>query len=58
MSSNAIAGLWWISLTFINAGLAQSRHRDAWRWWLVSLFIGPVATALIVVWPPLPAPPR
>jgi hypothetical protein len=38
-------------LSLINAGLAQSKGRRGLQWWLVSLFIGPFATLLIVVWP-------
>ena len=35
----------------VNAGLAQAKGRDGLRWFLVSIVVGPVATALIVVWP-------
>jgi hypothetical protein len=41
----------WGTLSLINAGLAQSKGRSGLLWWLVSLFIGPVATFLIVVLP-------
>ena len=37
------------TLSFINAGLAQSKGRSGLVWWLVSLFLGPIATFLIVV---------
>ena len=40
----------WGTLSLINAGLAQSKNRSGLTWWFVSLFIGPVATLLIVVW--------
>ena len=46
----------WVTLTLINAGLAQAKGRSGLRWWVVSLFLGPLATALIVVWPALPTP--
>ena len=39
----------WGTLSLLNAGLAQSKGRSGLLWWLVSLFIGPVATLLIVV---------
>jgi hypothetical protein len=39
----------WGTLSLINAGLAQSKGRSGLLWWLISLFIGPVATFLIVV---------
>jgi hypothetical protein len=47
----------WGTLTLINAGLAQAKNRSGLGWWLASLFIGPVATFLIVILPP-PEPPR
>ena len=43
------------TLSLINAGLAQSKGRSGFLWWLGSLLLGPVATFLIVVLPPLPA---
>jgi hypothetical protein len=39
------------TLSLINAGLAQSKGRSGFLWWLLSLFIGPIATFLIVVLP-------
>ncbi len=39
----------WGTLTLINAGLAQSKGRSGLIWFLLSLFLGPVATFLIVV---------
>jgi hypothetical protein len=39
----------WGTLSLINAGLAQSKNHSGLLWWLVSLFLGPVATFLIVV---------
>jgi len=41
----------WGTLTLINAGLAQSKGRSGFLWWLFSVFFGPVATFLIVVLP-------
>jgi hypothetical protein len=41
----------WGTLSLINAGLAQSKGRSGLLWWLFSLFLGPVATLLIVVLP-------
>jgi hypothetical protein len=49
-------GPWWGSLTLVNAGLAQSKGRSGWYWWLWSLLLGPVATFLIVVWKPITKP--
>ena len=52
----------WGTLSLVNAGLAQGKARSGLLWWVVSLLLGPVATFLIVVLPPLdrgpPALPR
>lgn len=47
----------WGTLTLINAGLAQAKGRSGLAWWLVSLFLGPLATFLIVVLDPVYAGP-
>ncbi|MBC7967520.1 MAG: hypothetical protein H7Z17_16520 [Fuerstia sp.] len=39
------------TLSLINAGLAQSKGRSGFLWWLLSLLLGPIATLLIVVLP-------
>jgi type IV secretory pathway VirB2 component (pilin) len=41
----------WGTLSLINAGLAQSKGRSGLLWWIISLFLGPVATFLIVILP-------
>ncbi|MGD0092214.1 MAG: hypothetical protein ABSE73_20045 [Planctomycetota bacterium] len=41
----------WGTLSLINAGLAQAKGRSGFLWWLFSLFLGPIATFLIVVLP-------
>lgn len=38
-------------LTLINAGLVQGKGRSELAWWLLSCFLGPIATFLIVVLP-------
>lgn len=43
----------WGTLSLINAGLAQPKGRSGLGWWFASLFVGPLATLLIVA---LPAP--
>lgn len=52
----------WFTLTLINAGLAQGKGRSGLNWWLLSLFLGPIATFLIVALDPprkpKPDPPR
>ncbi|SEM08415.1 hypothetical protein [Streptacidiphilus jiangxiensis] len=45
----------WLTLSLINAGLAQGKGRSGWNWWLVSLLLGPLATLLIVLRPRLDA---
>lgn len=39
----------WGTLSLINAGLAQTKNRSGLLWFVISLFIGPIATFLIVV---------
>ena len=46
----------WGTLALINAGLAQSNNRSRLNWFLASLILGPVATALIVVLDPVDRP--
>jgi hypothetical protein len=38
----------WGTLALINAGLAQSKNRSGLAWAFASLFLGPIATLLIV----------
>jgi hypothetical protein len=47
-------GVGWFTLSLINAGLAQAKGRSGLNWWLISLLLGPIATALIVIWPAVP----
>jgi hypothetical protein len=42
----------WFTLSLINAGLAQSKGRSGLNWWLLSLFLGPICTFIIVVCDP------
>lgn len=42
----------WFTLALINAGLAQGKGRGGLAWWVVSLFLGPIATLLIVLLDP------
>jgi len=39
----------WGTLSLINAGLAQAKGRSGLIWWILSLFLGPIATFLIVI---------
>jgi hypothetical protein len=38
----------WGTLALINAGLAQSKGRSRLAWFFASLFIGPIATLIMV----------
>jgi hypothetical protein len=37
------------TLALVNAGLAQSKGRSGFIWFLISLLLGPLATLLIVI---------
>jgi hypothetical protein len=39
----------WGTLALINAGLAQAKNRSGLAWFIASLFLGPIATFLIVI---------
>lgn len=39
----------WGTLALINAGLAQGKNRSGLVWFVVSVFLGPIATFLIVL---------
>jgi hypothetical protein len=43
----------WFTSSLINAGLAQAKGRSGLNWWVLSLFLGPIATFLIVVSDPI-----
>ena len=38
----------WGTLALINAGLAQGKGRSGLVWFLISLFLGPLATFILV----------
>ena len=39
----------WGTLALINAGLAQAKNRSGLGWFLGSLFLGPLATLILVL---------
>lgn len=47
VQSTVVVGLG--TLALINAGLAQSKNHSGLLWFLLSLFLGPIATFLLVV---------
>ena len=38
----------WGTLALINAGIAQGKNRSGLNWFLLSIFLGPVATFILV----------
>jgi hypothetical protein len=38
----------WGALSLVNAGLAQSKNRSGFVWWVISLLLGPIATFILV----------
>ncbi len=48
----------WGTLSLVNAGLAQAKSRSGLLWFIFSLLLGPLATFLIVVLPPVDDTPR
>jgi hypothetical protein len=51
----------WGTLSLLNAGLAQAKGRSGRLWFLGSLFVGPLATLLLVLSPmrfPVESPDR
>ncbi|MEV6930550.1 hypothetical protein AB0M46_39535 [Dactylosporangium sp. NPDC051485] len=51
MDDHVSWGLFWITLSLINAGLAQAKGRSGLVWWLWSLLFGPLTTLIVVVRP-------
>ncbi len=48
MESKGIFFVGWGTLALLNAGLAQSKNRSGFTWFIISLFLGPAATFLLV----------
>jgi len=38
----------WGTLALINAGLAQGKNRTGFNWFILSIFLGPVATLILL----------
>jgi len=41
----------WGTLALINAGLAQGKNKSGLLWFLISIFLGPLATLILVLLP-------
>jgi uncharacterized protein (DUF983 family) len=54
MDQSWISSWGWVALALINAGLAEQKNRTRLGWFLGSLFVGPLATAYIVIAAPAP----
>jgi len=46
-------GVFYFTLSLVNAGLAQGKGRSGLAWWAFSLLLGPIAMLLIVLLPRL-----
>ncbi len=44
----------WGTLMLINAGIAQGKNRSGLNWFFISLFLGPIATFILVMLEKLP----
>lgn len=42
----------WGTLALVNAGLAQGKSRSGLGWFVLSMFLGPLATFILVVFCP------
>ena len=58
ISSDTRFAAGWRTLSLVNAGLAQGKSRSGLLWFIFSLLLGPLATFLIVVLPPVDDTPR
>lgn len=56
MQENFTVG--WGTLALINAAIGQSKNRRGSTWLIASLFLGPVATAILVLLPKFEATPE
>lgn len=43
----------WGTLALINAGLAQGKNRKGFNWFIISVFLGPNATLILLMMPKL-----
>lgn len=46
----------WGTLALLNAGLAQAKGHSRLIWFLLSLFLGPIATFILVVFMDMKSP--
>jgi len=48
---NSAVGFVWLTVAILAGGYARMRNRSAWTWFLLTLFLGPLAAFLLVTWP-------
>ena len=41
----------WITVALLAGGYARTRNRSALTWFVLTVFFGPIAAFLLVVWP-------
>lgn len=42
----------WLTVAILAGGFARTRNRSALVWFVLTVFLGPIAAFLLVVWPP------
>jgi len=48
MSTTPDYAIGWGTLALINAGIARGKNRGGFNWFLISIFLGPIATLILV----------
>ncbi len=48
--ASVIGGVW-LTVAILAGGYARTRNRSAWAWFLLTLFLGPIAAFLLLTWP-------
>lgn len=54
-SLTSLVSAMWLTVAILAGGYARTRNRSPWYWFVLTVFLGPIAAFLLVVWPPLPA---
>ena len=44
-------GALWLTVAILAGGFARTLNRSGWTWFLLTLFLGPLAAFLLVTWP-------
>ena len=48
----------WVTVAILAGGFARTRNRSALAWFVLTVFLGPIAAFLLVVWPPVDSAPH